>query len=150
MKANEVQKLLDRIAGYDGRVFAPAAAESWLQVLMHYPLADCERAVDEHYSINRERVMPAEIRSRCITLRDLREADVRRALPAPARPVLTDVGRAARAEVFRLIGQVGARSEAAMRPPMRADASEPTSADSPIDEVERQRQIRRLRHEADR
>lgn len=146
MKIHEVSTLLDRISGYDGRAFPPSAQASWLQLLAAYPLADCERAVDEHYAVNDTRIMPTHIRSRCITLRDLRAAEERRALPAPSRPVLTEVGKAARAEVFRLIAAVGSRSEAAMRPPMRADASEPTSADSTIDELERRRQMRRLEH----
>jgi hypothetical protein len=141
--------LLDRIAGYDGRTFASSAEESWLQLLGGYPLADCLRAVDEHYAINTDRVMPADVRSRCLTLRDLRAAAEQRALPAPTGPVLTERGLEAKREVFRLIRQVARRSEVAMRP-MRADPTNPTSADSPIDEVERQRQIRRLRHEGRR
>jgi hypothetical protein len=149
VRVNEVRTLLDRIAGYDGRTFAPSAEESWLSILAAYPIADCLRAVDDHYAINEGRVMPAHVRTRCLQLRDLRANAERRALPAPTTPVLTEVGRAARAEVFRLVGAVSRRSEQAMRP-MRADPTEPTSVDSPIDEVERQRQIRRLRHEGRR
>lgn len=150
MKDSDVATVLDAIAGFDGRTWADAARESWGSILKPYPLADALRAVQEHYATNESRIMPAHVRARCIQLRDLRAAKEQRALPAPAVPALTDRGRAARAEVFRLIGQVARRSDAALRPPMRADASEPTSADSPIDEVERQRQIRRLRHEAGR
>lgn len=142
--------MLDRIAGYDGRAFPPAAQESWLQVLSGFPLADCLRAVDEHYAINTDRIMPADIRTRCFTLRDLRAAAEQRALPAPARPVLTEQGERAKAEVFRLIRAMGQRSDAAMRPPMRADATQPTSADSTVSEAERTRQLRRLRHEVAR
>lgn len=147
MKVHEVPTLLDRISGYDGRNFAPAAGEAWFQILGAFPLADCLRAVDEHYAINGDRVMPADVRTRCITLRDLRAAAEQRALPAPARPVLTERGEAAKAEVFRLIRQVARKSEEAMRPPMRADASQPTSEDSGVTDIERGRQLKRLRHE---
>lgn len=147
MKPHEVPTLLDRISGYDGRSFAPSAGQAWFTVLGAFPLDDCLRAVDEHYAINGDRVMPADVRTRCITLRDLRAAGERRALPAPTAPVLTERGEAAKAEVFRLIRQVAQRSEAAMRPPMRADASEPTSADSGVTDIERGRQLKRLRHE---
>lgn len=147
MKDSEVATVLDAIAGFDGRAFAPAAHESWASILKPYPLDDALRAVREHYAINTDRVMPADVRGRCLQLRQLRASAEQRALPAPARPVLTERGEQAKAEVFRLIRRVASRSEAAMAPPMRADASQPTSADSPIDEVERQRQIRRLRHE---
>lgn len=150
MKAFEIPTLLDRISGYDGRAFPAAAQESWLQILATFPLDDCLRAVDEHYSINTDRVMPADIRTRCFTLRDLRAAEERRALPAPTSPVLTERGLAAKREVFRLIRQVGERSEAAMRPPMRADPTQPTTADSPITAEGRDRALRRLRHEGRR
>lgn len=147
MKATEIQTLLDRIAGYDGRAFAPAAGPAWLQVLMPYPLADCERAVDEHYSINTDRVMPADIRSRCIVLRDLRAAAEQRALPPAPRPKLGPQGLAARAEVRRLVAQVAGRMDAAMREPMRADASAPTTAEGDIT-AGREAQLARLAHEA--
>lgn len=150
MKMHEVPTLLDRISGYDGRNFAPRAGEAWFQILGAYPLDDCLRAVDEHYAINGDRVMPADVRTRCITLRDLRAAGERRALPAPAAPVLTDRGREAKAEVFRLIRQVARKSEAAMAPPMRADPSQPTTADSDITAEVRDRALRRLRHEGPR
>lgn len=150
MKVHEVSTMLDRIAGYDGRNFAPSAEASWYALLAQFPLADCLRAVDEHYAINTDRVMPADVRSRCFTLRDLRAAAEQRALPAPTAPVLTARGKAAKAEVFRLIRKVGERSDAAMRPPMRADPSEPTTADSPITAERRDRALRRLRHEGRR
>lgn len=150
MRVNEVRTLLDRIAGYDGRTFATSAEESWLQILGGYPIADCLRAVDEHYAINEGRVMPAHVRTRCIQLRDLRGAEQRRALPAPTQPVLTERGKAARAEVYALIGQVVRKSDAALRPPMRADASEPTSPDSSVTDEVRVAALRRLRHEARR
>jgi hypothetical protein len=150
VKAFETQTLLDRITGYDGRTFAPSAGASWLQLLAPYPLDDCLRAVDEHYAINETRIMPAHVRTRCLTLRDLRASAEQRALgPAPA-PVLTERGQAAKAEVFRLIRQVVRNSDAALRPPMRADASEPTSEHSTVTDTERVRQIRRLRHEGHR
>lgn len=140
--------MLDRIAGYDGRNFAPSAEASWYALLASYPLADCLRAVDEHYAINTDRVMPADVRTRCLTLRALRAAAEQRALPAPTAPVLTDRGEKAKAEVFRLIRKVGERSEAAMRPPMRADSSEPISEDSTVTDMERWKQMNRLKHES--
>jgi hypothetical protein len=147
VKLDEVSTLLDSIAGMDGRSFPGNAAESWYAVLRHYPLTDALRAVQEHYAVNEGRVMPAHIRTRCIQLRDLRDAQERRALPAPTRPVLTSQGLAARAEVRRLVAQVAGNMDRALREPMRADASEPTSATSEITEAERDRQLRRLRHE---
>ena len=150
MKDSEVATVLDAIAGFDGRTWADAARISWGSILKPYPLDDALRAVQEHYAVNDGRIMPAHIRARCLTLRDLRAASEQRALPAPSAPVLTARGKAAKAEVFRLIRKVGERSEAAMRPPMRADASQPTSDDSGVTDIERGRQLRRLRHEGHR
>lgn len=132
MRQTEMQTLLDEIAGFDGRTFAEGAVKSWHSVLAPYPLDDAVRAVQEHYSTNTTRIMPAEVRSRCSHLADMRAAAEKRALPAPTVPVLTEVGRRARAETFAQIRRVAGRMDREMARTMRADTTSPTSPDSPI------------------
>jgi hypothetical protein len=132
MRQSETQTVLDEIAGFDGRTFTDQALASWHSVLQSYRLADALQAVREHYSTNTTRIMPAEVRSRCIHLADIRANAERRALPPPTAPVLTDVGRRARAEVLAQIRSVAGRMDREMARPMRADTTSPTSPDSGI------------------
>jgi hypothetical protein len=132
MRASDVRELLGVVSGFDGRQVNEAAVTSWHSILNQYPLDDALRAVREHYATNETRVMPAHIRSRCIHLADVRASAERRALPAPEVPVLTEVGRRARAEVFAHIRQVAGRMDREMSRSMLADSTSPTSPDSEI------------------
>jgi len=144
MRLSETKTLLDEIAGFDGRTFAATAASAWHSVLGPYPLDDALRAVREHYATNTDRVMPADVRHRCLILRQLRDAEAQRALPAPTAPVLTEAGRAARAQVFAQIRQVATRMDREMARTMRADSTAPTSADSEITDDVRSQWLDRL------
>lgn len=132
MRTSEARTLLDAVSGFDGRQVNDAAVTSWHSILGRYPLEDALRAVREHYATNETRVMPAHIRTRCIQLADLRAASERRALPPAAPPVLTEVGRRARAEVFAHIRTVAGRMDREMSRTMPADSTSPTSPDSDI------------------
>lgn len=143
MRANEITTVLDAISGYDGRTWTPAATEAWAAVIGRYPLADAIQAVQEHYATNEKRIMPVNIRSRCIHLGENR-ARAERALEAPKAPVVTEVGHEARAEIARIVGRVTARTEAAYRS-APADRTSPTDPASDITEAARREQMARLR-----
>jgi hypothetical protein len=144
MRLAETQTLLDEIARYDGRTWAPGSKEAWHAILGRYPVGDAIQSVHEHYAINEKRVMPANIRARCIQIRDVRDASERRALEAPTAPVVTEVGREAQREIARIVGRVAARTEAAYRP-TPPDVTSPTDPTSDITEAARREQMARLR-----
>jgi hypothetical protein len=143
MRLTEAQTLLDEIARYDGRTWAPGSKEAWHAILSRYPLGDALQAVHEHYAQHEKRIMPANIRARCVHLADMRAAAEARALPS-AEPVVTEVGRAAQAEIRRIVGRMTARTEAAYRPD-RPDVQSPTDPTSDITEATRREQMARLR-----
>lgn len=144
MRANEIKTVLDAISGYDGRTWTPAAAEAWAAVIGKYPLADAVQAVQEHYATNEKRIMPVNIRSRCIQLADVRANAEKRALgPAPA-PQVTEAGRQARREIAAIVGRVSARTAEAYRAEP-VDTTSPTVADAADFEAARREQMARLR-----
>jgi hypothetical protein len=144
MRASDVRDLLGVVSGFDGRQVNEAAVTSWHSILNTYPLDDALRAVREHYASNETRVMPAHIRSRCQHLADIRANAERRALPAPAAPILTEVGRQARAQVLAHIRQVAGRMDREMVRTMTADATSPTDPDSEITAEVRDQWLARL------
>lgn len=144
MRLMEAQTLLDEIARYDGRAWAPGSVEAWHAILGRYPLGDAVQAVHEHYATNEKRIMPVNIRTRCIQLREIREAAEARALPV-APPVVTDAGRAAQAEIARIVARVAGRTEAATRSMAPPDQTSPTRSDSEVTEAARREQMARLR-----
>lgn len=145
MELWETQTVLDEISGYDGRTWPDAALMAWHAILARYPLADAIQAVHEHYATNEKRIMPVNVRARCIQLRDVRGMAERRALEPPAAPVVTEVGREARRHIAAVVGRVTTRTDAAYRSMPPADPTSPTSPDSDITEAARREQMARLR-----
>lgn len=143
MRANEIKTVLNAIAGYDGRTWPADAETAWLAIVGRYPLEDAIQAVREHYATSEKRIMPANIRTRCIQLREIREAAEARALPV-APPQVTEVGRAAQREIAAIVGRVAGRTEAAYRatPP---DPTSPTTPTSDVTEAAKREQMARLR-----
>lgn len=144
MRANEIKTVMDTIAGFDGRTWPPGSDTAWAAIVGRYPLADVIQAVREHYATNEKRIMPVNIRTRCIQLREIREAAEARALPQ-APPTVTEVGKQAQAEIARIVARVAGRTERATRSPAAPDVASPTVPDSEVTEAARREQMARLR-----
>ena len=144
MELWETETVLNEISGYDSRTWPDSALTAWHAILGRYPLADAIQAVHEHYATHEKRIMPANVRHRCIQLADVRANAERRALEAPTRPVVTEVGKQAQREIAAIVGRVAARTDAAYRS-VPADPSAPTSPDSDVTEAARREQMARLR-----
>lgn len=145
MRATEITTVFDAISGYDGRTWATGSAQAWFAIVGRYPLADVMQAVTEHYATNEKRIMPVNIRTRCIQLGDIRANAERRALEAPTAPVVTEVGRQAQEAIRAIVGRVSERTRHAYLEGEVVDPYSPTSATSDVTEAARREQMARLR-----
>ncbi len=88
MNAREVARLLATCAAADRRTVGEADIIAWLQYVGDLDLADCERAVFEHYRDTNEWIMPADIRRR---VKDMQiERLERTPLPPPPAELCDD------------------------------------------------------------
>lgn len=88
MNAKECGKLLAIMALYDYRKVGAPEVAAWLHVIGDLRFADAEQAVLGHYRECRERIMPADVRSR---VKAVREERLRKTpLPDPPAAVADD------------------------------------------------------------
>lgn len=81
MNAAETGNLIALMALYDNRKTGDAEIVAWLKTIGDLRYADCEAAVVAHYRESRERVMPADVRTRVEAIRRQRIEDAE--IPAP-------------------------------------------------------------------
>lgn len=82
MNIPECGDLLGQMATYDFRDVDPVIIASWLKIIGDLPYADAEAAVTAHYAESRDRMMPADVRSRVKAIRAARLQDA----PLTGRP----------------------------------------------------------------
>lgn len=146
MNRTEVRDLLTLIEGFEGRPFPASAVDAWLLLLARVEQADAIQAVREHFDsaeVSANRVQPGQIKRRAIAIREVRERAERRALPAPTQG--TPPNQAYLRARQRLAERFGDLNRVTARPPMRADASSPTTPDSGITDDARRRAQAALR-----
>ena len=84
MTDDETVDLLTVAAAFDQRTVGEGDAAAWHAVLGDLNFADAKQAVLGHYTDTRERVMPADIRSRVLAIRHRRLQDTE----IPAEPLI--------------------------------------------------------------
>lgn len=95
MNATEAGELVALMALYDNRKASDPDVVAWLKVIGDLDYADSETAVLAHYRETRERIMPADVRTR---VRALRRDRLARELPPVIPHELTDEPGRYRAE----------------------------------------------------
>lgn len=81
MTPDQIVDLLTVAAAFDQRTVGEGDAMAWHSVLGDLNFTDAKQAVLGHYADTRERVMPADIRSRVLAIRDRRLQDTE--IPPP-------------------------------------------------------------------
>lgn len=84
MTPDETVDLLTVAAAFDQRTVGEGDAMAWHAVLGDLNFADAKQAVLGHYADTRERVMPADIRTRVLAIRARRLQDTE----IPAEPLI--------------------------------------------------------------
>lgn len=91
MNATEASELVALMALYDNRRASDPDVVAWLKVIGDLDHADCETAVLAHYQETRERIMPADVRTRVKAIR--RDRLAREIVPAPPAEMTDKPGR---------------------------------------------------------
>lgn len=81
MTIEEAIDILKTAAAYDQRTIGKTDAVAWHAVIGDLPFGDAQKAVFAYYAESRERIMPADVRSRVKAMR--RDRLARQVLPAP-------------------------------------------------------------------
>lgn len=144
MNREEVAELLALIEGFERRAFPQGATDAWLTIMAHVDYRDAAQAVVEHFDSPEPlvgAVQPGPIKRRALVIAETRERRERRAIAAPsARAEPNEEYRRALAALVAKFGD----QRRPVRPPARADASRPTSADSGITQAARSQALRTL------
>jgi hypothetical protein len=99
----EAIDILKTAAAYDQRTIGKTDAVAWHAVIGDLPFADAQQAVFAYYAESRERIMPADVRSRVKAMR--RDRLAREVVPAPeVDPDSPQSYRTALAAMIRKLG----------------------------------------------
>lgn len=84
MTPAETARVLTKAAAFDNRTIGETDVAAWHEILGYLDVRDCLTAITTHYSEQRDRAMPADIRRLAIGIRDDRQRRERQAIePAP-------------------------------------------------------------------
>jgi len=84
MTPGDTARVLGKAAAFDNRTVGETDIAAWHEILGYLDVRDCLAAITTHYSEQRDRAMPADIRRLAITIRDDRNRRERQAIePAP-------------------------------------------------------------------